>query len=432
LKQLPDFFDYKPLAYFLQELLLQLYNAGALMKKQLLISGLIVLFLILGTAAVVFFGRGYSFNLNGSGPILAGTGLLVTTSSPDGAQVFINGHLTTATDNTINLAPGEYDVKIFKDGYFPWEKKIAVQKEVVSKADALLYPTAPQLESLTNIGVLNPVIDPSQSKIAYAVASQSASKNGIYILDMTLRPILTLQNTSTQIVDDTTNSFSLSTFAWAPDSSEILASINNQGSTTKYLLQTNGFNQTPQDVTETIASVNADWQNMKAEKDKASLDSLPNKLKTTAVADFNILQWSNDNTKILYQASQSAIIPLVIDPPLIGTDSTPQVRSIVKGEIYVYDIKEDRNYLILSTLPPSDAATGELSIMWYPDSKHLVYVHDGRIDMMEYDAGNQTTVYAGPFVDHYVFPWPDATKLVILTNLGNSSIVPNLYTLGLK
>ena len=73
-----------------------------------------------------------------------------------------------------------------------------------------------------------------------------------------------------------------------------------------------------------------------------------------------------------------------------------------------------------------------MPIMWYPDSKHLVYVHDGKIDMMEYDAGNQTTVYAGPFVDDYVFPWPDATKLVILTNLGNPTIAPNLYTLGLK
>jgi hypothetical protein len=123
---------------------------------------------------------------------------------------------------------------------------------------------------------------------------------------------------------------------------------------------------------------------------------------------------------------------LIINPALIGTNSTPQVRDITKGEVYVYDIKEDRNYLILSSLPTTQFNSGELPIMWYPDSKHLVYVHDGRIDMMEYDAQNQTTVYAGPFVDDYVFPWPDATQLVILTNLGNPNIIPNLYTIGLK
>jgi hypothetical protein len=400
--------------------------------KKLLIPAIIVLFLIIVTAIVVILGRGYSLNFNGNGSILSGTGLLVATSSPDGAQVIINGHLTTATDNTINLAPGDYDIKIFKEGYFPWEKKITIKNEVVSKADALLFPTAPQLASITNVGILNPVIDPSFTKIAYAVASQSAVKNGIYVLDMSVRPILTLQNASSQITQDLTNTFSQATFAWSPDSAQILATISKGNASTKYLLDASTLNQAPQDVTETIDSVNSSWQKIKTDKDTAQLNSLPKALRTVVGNDFNVLQWSADETKILYQASQSATIPLIITPPLIGTDSTPQVRAIIKGEVYTYDIKEDRNYLILSSLPTSQVDSGELPIMWYPDSKHLVYVHDGRIDMMEYDAQNQTTVYAGPFVDDYVFPWPDATQLVILTNLGNPNIAPNLYTIGLK
>jgi hypothetical protein len=400
--------------------------------KKLIIPLLIILFLVIATVVVVLLGRGYGLNLNGSGPILSGTGLLVATSSPDGAQVIINGHLTTATDNTINLAPGDYDVKIFKEGYFPWEKKITVKKEVVSKADALLYPTAPQLTSITSVGVLNPVIDPSLTKIAYSVASQSAVKNGIYVLDMSVRPILTLQSASSQIAQDVTGAFSSSTFIWSPDSAQIIADIYTKNASTKYLLQANTLNQAPQDVTETIDSVNSSWLKIKNDKDTAQLNSLVKPLRTVVASDFDILQWSSDETKILYQASQSATLPLIINPALIGTNSTPQIRDIKKGEIYVYDIKEDRNYLILSSLPTGQVDNGELPIMWYPDSKHLVYVHDGRIDMMEYDAGNQTTVYAGPFVDDYVFPWPDATQLVILTNLGNPNIAPNLYTIGLK
>jgi hypothetical protein len=402
------------------------------MKKQIVIPALIILFLLIGTAFVVLLGKGYFVNFNGGVPVLSGTGLLVATSAPDGAQVLINGHLTTATDNTINLAPGDYDIKIFKEGYFPWEKKITIKNEVVSKADALLFPTAPQLTSITNVGILNPVLDPTQTKLAYTVASQSATKNGIYVLDMSLRPILTLQNASTQLVDDTIVAFSTSTLAWSPDSTQILATIPGNLPATTYLLQTNSMNQAPQDVTETIASVNASWQKIKTEKDTAQINSLPKKLRTVAATNFNILEWSADDTKILYEASQSASIPLIITPALIGTDSTPQVRDIKKGEVYVYDIKEDRNYLILSSLPTTTTNEQQLPLMWYPDSKHLVYVHDGKIDMMEYDAQNQTTVYAGPFVNDSVFPWPDATKLVILTNLGNPTITPNLYTIGLK
>jgi hypothetical protein len=380
---------------------------------------------------VVFMGKGYRINFGSNGAIIAGTGLLVATSSPNGASVYINGHLTTATDNTINLAPGEYNVKIAKEGYFPWEKKIIIKNETVSKADALLYPTAPQLQSLTSTGVINPILDPSRTKLAYLVASQSALKNGVYILDMTVRPILTLQNASSQIANNTFNLFSLAKITWSPDSAQILAAISNLNATTTYLLDSSTLNQSPQDVTETISTVDITWEKLQTEKNKAQMDSLTKPLRKMVSENFKVLQWSDDETKILYEASQSATLTQIIKPALIGTDSTPETRTIQKGQVYVYDIKEDRNYKILDSLP-ANVITTQLPIMIHPDSKHLVYVHGGKIDMMDYDGANQTTIYAGPFENNYVFSWPDATKIVMLTNLGNSNLTPNLYTISLK
>lgn len=398
--------------------------------KKIAISLALLLLMILATIAIIFYGKGYRIDFNGNSPIVAGTGLLVATSSPDGAQVFINGELATATDNTINLAPGEYEVKIFKDGYFSWQKKITIKNEVVSKADAFLLSTAPKLESITNIGVLKPVLDPTGTKIAYSVASQSATRNGIYVLDMSLRPILTLQSSSTQIAQDFAIAFSEAFLTWSPDSRQILASFLPPLAG-DYLLSTGNLNASPTNVTSTLTTVNNSWIKLKEEKQKALMDSLRRPLRTMVSQNFNILEWSDDETKILYTASQSANLPLIITPPLIGTNSTPEERGIKKDSVYVYDIKEDRNYRILDSLPQHEV-NSPLPIMWYPDSKHLVYVNDGKIDIMEYDAQNQTTVYAGPFVNGYVFPWPDATKLVILTNLGNPLITPNLYTISLK
>lgn len=402
-----------------------------MLKKQLVIPLIILIFLVIGTAFAVFFGRGYKFGFDSNGPIVSGTGLLVATSTPNGAQVFINDHLTTATDNTINLAPGEYEVKIFKEGYFPWHKKIIIKKEAVSKADALLFPTAPKLESITNTGVLTPILDPSRTRLAYLVASQSALKNGIYVLDMTARPILTLQSASSQIANNTINLFASAALSWSPDSKQLLATISDSSYNATYLLDSGALNQSPQDVTETLSAVTTTWDKLKTEKEKAQMDSLAKPLRKVVSEYFKVLQWSDDETKILYEASQSATIPMIIKPALIGTDSTPEVREIKKGQVYVYDIKEDRNYKILDSLP-NLTNSSPLPIMLHPDSKHLVYVHDGKIDIMEYDGVNQTTIYAGPFVDGYVFPWPDATKLVILTNLGNSNLTPNLYTISLK
>lgn len=409
------------------------------MKKQLLLSLLVFLFLVLGTVVVILYGKGYRFGLDNGKPDLLGTGLLVATSHPNGAEVFINGHLTTATDNTINLPGGTYDVKIFKDGYLPWEKKMVIQKEVVSKATALLLPTAPILESLTSSGVSNPTIDPSLSRIAFTVASQSAKKNGIYILDISSRPILTLQSASTQIVDDTLDSFSKATLSWSPDGKQLLASVSaTPTSTTTYLLSTDGFNDSPSDVTETLSSIKTAWEKDKAEKDASRINALMSSLKQFAEEHFSIISWSPDETKILYEASSSATLPPIITPPLIGTNSTPEERTVEKGSIYVYDTKEDKNYKLLDSLPGVDlsSASNEFNnqypLAWFADSSHLVYVHDKKIDVMEYDEGNRTTVYAGPFVDDYIFSWPSASKLVVLTDLGNPAIPPNLYSIGLE
>lgn len=391
------------------------------MRKQVALTLVIISVLLLGTVLVIFYGRGYRFGFDRGKPAFLGTGLLVATSRPDGASVYINGHLTTATANTINLAPGEYTVKIFKDGYFPWEKKLKIQKEVVTKADALLFPKAPKLESLTNTGAGNPVQDPSKTRLAYTVASQSARRNGIYIIDLTNRPILTLQSASTQLTDDTFDLFSDSTFSFSPDGSELVATTS---ALTSYLLDARTFNPNPRDITNTLESVALTYEREKADKDKARIDSLSKKLRREIANNFKIIEWSLDDTKILYEASSSATLPLIIDPRLVGTDNTPEQRRLEKGQIYVYDIKEDKNYKI--------GLKSSKNLHWYPDSDHLIYIEDKKIDVLDYDGGNRTTIYAGPFVDSFAFPWPDGSRVVILTDLGNPNITPNLYTIGLK
>lgn len=71
------------------------------------------------------------------------------------------------------------------------------------------------------------------------------------------------------------------------------------------------------------------------------------------------------------------------------------------------------------------------TIQWFPDSKHLLFVEDNKIKIMEYDGQNITTVYSGPFTDKFVYPWPDGSKLVIKTSFSPDS-PDNLYIIDLK
>jgi hypothetical protein len=410
--------------------------------KKAIIYIVTVVFLIVATATVIFYGSGYSFFFGNGKLEISGTGLLAATSQPDGAGIFINGHLTSATNNTINLAPGEYDVKISKSGYSTWEKKIKIEKEVVSSIYALLIPTAPKLESITQAGINNPVLDPTRTKIAYTVSSSSdPHKNGVYILDMGLRPILTLQSSSSQIADNTIDNFSKSILVWSPDAKELVATISAGSSSpqgipptaTTYLLKTT-FNETPQDITATWATVDLAWKEQEDLQDKSQLSGYKEDLQKLIRENFGILSWSEDETKILYTASRSASLSLIINPRLIGTDSTPEVREIRQGAVYVYDIKEDRNYKIFDAVPQNNSPDfiNSFPLNWFADSKHLIIVAEHKIDMIDYDGQNRTTIYAGPFVNDYAFSWPDGSKILILTNLGNPNSSPNLYTIGLK
>lgn len=402
------------------------------MKKQILVSLTILLFLFTGTTLVILYGRGYRFWFEKGKPDISGTGLLVVKSRPDGAQVFINNHLTTATDSTINLSPSEYDVKIYKDGYFPWTKHVTVQKEVVLKIDATLFPNAPKLESITTIGVQNPVIDPSLTQIAYVIASSSAKKNGVYVLDISSRSFLTLQSNATQIADDTNDVFSKSILSWSPDGKQLLASISAGLNTTWYNLNSTTFNNSPKDVTTTLGALLSQWESEKTDKETAREQGLKKDLQTVVKNYFSNIQWSPDETKILYVASQSATIPKIIKPPLIGANQTKEERDIKKDSLYVYDIKEDKNFKIFDSSFNYTLDPRRYTLTWFSDSKHLLYTKDKKIHIVEYDGSNDVTIYAGPFWDNYVFPFPNASKVVILTNLGNLDITPNLYTLGLE
>ena len=397
--------------------------------KKVVISSVAITFLLLtATAIAVLYASGYRLSQQNGKTFVEGTGVIVLTSAPDGARVFVNDHLTTATNNTINLQPGEYDVRIEKEGYFSWKKKIVVKEGEVSQANALLFPSTPKLDPLTTTGAENVTVDSTNTLLTYTTRGSTLRKNGIYLVDMNSRPILPIGGLATQLADTTGADFSQAGLEFSPDSDQLIASISAQTGTSLYLLSTKGFNDTPQDVTNTIFSVRSDWQQLQEEKEQRQIRNLNRKLRPLVTTNFSNRIFSPDNEKILYTASQSAQLPIVIKPRLKGTNSTPEDRKIQAGNTYVYDIKEDRNYLIHTT----DAEHKVPKYIWHPDSSHLIYTQDGKINAMEFDGQNLTTLYAGPFSDNFVTVWPDGSNIVILTNLNVPGTPLNLYKLSLK
>src|SRR5690606_11476637 len=84
-------------------------NAGLLYT---LFSAFVI---ILGTLIAIQYAKGnFRFTKSGFTPE---AGLLNANSFPTGAEVYVDGELITATDNTVYLDPGEYLVEVRKEGY---------------------------------------------------------------------------------------------------------------------------------------------------------------------------------------------------------------------------------------------------------------------------------------------------------------------------
>jgi len=406
---------------------------------------------ILGVSAMVIaYGRGYrlDFTKNTVNP----TGLISATSDPIGAQVYVDGKLKTATNNSFNVKPNWYTVTISKEGYISWQKRIRVQGEVVSRADAFLFPTNPSLSPLTMLGIKNPTLSPDGNRIAYIIPpdhlnGNDSKKAGLWVYELVEGPLGRNRDPIQLGINDTIFKLTDAALLWSPDSTSIMT---QNGMTTR--LYQIGKTDTFKDITSTAGVLITEWNKERDIKEIQKLESFKQPIIDMATTSAHILAISPDETKILYEATASATIPQIIEPSLIGTNSTEENRTIQPGNIYVYDSKEDRNYFLLAKteLPPAKVtpAVGTrtkttptpdqqnnrtANIHWFPTSKHLLLTLKDKIDIMEYDRTNWVTVYSGPFQDSFVAPWSNGSRIILLTNLNpTTSTLPNLYTVNLR
>lgn len=424
--------------------------------RNLLISIVTVCIIVGASIAVIAYGRGYRLDVTKKS--LSSTGLMVATSDPTGAQIIVDGKVKSATNTTVNLRPGWYTVQIRKEGYIPWEKKLRVQGEVVTRADAYLFPTNPSLSPITTSGILTPTLSPEGNTIAFFITAEATrdgiKKPGLWTLELADRP-LGGRNRDPKLVVELPAAFPYkdATILWSPDGRSIIVSART--SNTLYELGTNPVTQNALSqamLTQTLT----DWQKEKEEKDRQKLSSFKQPFVDMATTSARLITFSPDETKILYEATAAATIPAIIDPPLIGANPIEESRTIKPGSLYVYDSKEDKNFFVLdkkelpsmnATPTPSARKTSPQSplfplfplssplrgVQWFPTNRHLLLTLPGKIDIMEYDRTNWATVYSGPFEGSFLTPWPGGSRIVILTNLNpGTGSLPNLYTVNLR
>jgi len=430
-------------------------------NKRLLVNLLILLVLSVGTTIAIQYAKGYRPNIQDRS--IQGTGLLSLTSHPKDARVIINDRLTTVTDDKLYLTPGTYTIKIEKDGFHPWTKIVPIKPELVSSVDTRLFPLIPATTPITFYQVTNAVINPEGTKIVYVVSqSPLDSDNGLYIYSLTGN-LLGSQNLQ---IAGSDRDYAKSMLVWSPDSSQILAVFTEKTKsgekiTSSNLLSTRSLNQTKTtaDVTYRLPLIISEWQDQITTINQSTLTLYPKFMVDILTTQSINAYFSPDKEKVLYTPTQDLSLPEnKIGQALPNINSTPETRNLTKGATYVYDTKEGTNYLIgqsiiqediAKTIITSGSATPSANLVslkqikaqadshfttnitWY-GSRQLLIQENNAIKIMDYDAVNPVIVTNASIKDRFVTPSPDASKLILLTNINQKPDTFNLFAFDLK
>lgn len=368
------------------------------MKK---ILSLVAFFLVatLLTVGIVLYARGYRPNFRER--TLDGTGIVSIKSQPSGATVFLNSEEKGTTDLDIpNLSPDQYRLKITKEGFSTWEKEITIKKEQVGTIEVLLFPIAPNLKALTFTGAQKPLLSPDGDQIIFAVSN--GSKDGLWILPLSTRPLpIFFSRDLFQIVADTkANLFSEGKWRFSPDGNNLLVELK-EGS---FLLNSSERNQQPQPLSATeLSNLVSSWTTEIDQTSKTAVKSLGRDAEILSATLSNVTL-SPDKKRFLGTNKNGQVVVFDSDPTLL-VDSKPEIYTFPKAASY----------------------------LWYSDSKHLISVEENSLAVIELDGTNKAVVYTGNFASDLIVPWPDGSKIVILTNLNSTaSKLPNLYAIELR
>ncbi|MFN4212843.1 MAG: PEGA domain-containing protein [Microgenomates group bacterium] len=313
-----------------------------------IIQRLILLIAFIGTLILVIaYARGYRLDFKKKS--FTPTGILAISSSPKAAKIYINGLLKGATDTNLTLPPGNYHVEIKKEGFTSWSKNVNLKGELVLTLEASLFPLNPSLSPLTNLGIIKAVPLDATEKILLFTQNGDFEKDGIYLYEASKNPItffsplklIALKKNLPETFD-----LAKAEVIFSPDYKQAIiefpiSNIEYQIAKVAYLFSLDSENQQPFDVSSSKQTLIEAWEKEKEEQKQKILNSFPKEITKIASDSFHIVAFSPDETKILYRAKKDINLPPVLNPPLIATNQTEQVRAVKKDSLYVYDKKEN-------------------------------------------------------------------------------------------
>lgn len=107
------------------------------LHRRLIYIAFVIIFLIV-TPLVILYTQGYRYNFKRGR--LQKTGILIISSLPRQAAVFLNNQSANKSTpaRLEQLLPGDYEIKLTKDGYHDWQKKLPITENATTFAEKII------------------------------------------------------------------------------------------------------------------------------------------------------------------------------------------------------------------------------------------------------------------------------------------------------
>ncbi len=343
---------------------------------------------------------------------LTKTGMVSAKSIPEGASVYLNDELITATNDTIaGLEPGMHTLKIAKTGYEEWSKEIEVFEELVTDITAVLVSQSPMFEPLTNTGATNPSVSPSLSQLAYF--SRNAQTPGVWIIPINQGGLNLFRANPSVVLEDTqVNRYSDGkSISWSPDETQLLVETNDS-----FFYLVDLETSAAQSVTN-YEDVLEKWKDelRKKRADFVSKLDISDQFMNLALSD-DVL-WSSDEKKFLYTTRDGDQLLYKV----YNMEKPLPVGEKVETTVFTTNIDDSQP-----------------EISWYSDSFHLILTEGniaeekwGTISLIRIDGTNKIEIYGKTLHSPLVYSVPTGDKIIILTSF-KSGDQTDLYTVGIR
>ncbi|NTU69360.1 PEGA domain-containing protein [bacterium] len=343
-----------------------------LVKKRVILYSISFLIIVSISLSMVFVLKGYYFDFT-SLSIKKGGSVFIK-SIPRTAKIYVNGKLKRKKSPVnISLPTGTYDIKVEKDGFFPWQKSVRIDSGFVAWQNYVFLIRQDKQEKILAENINSFSISKNNDKVAYSDNAGNVYSSKVNGDDK--KTLYENKNTSAPI----------SILSWSEDSQAVLIQQKDLTEEKKhYILKDKEIVELPHipgDVSKAEFKYNSNSSLVALSSNKIYSVQKDNIL----TEDVNIADFSQTKSNILYtknEANESNIIKSSFD----FKDKNSIVKSDIKfshvyaGENnYISFIKDDSSLWIVKGDVQTKVTDNADYAMWSPESKKLLFVKNSEI-----------------------------------------------------